>query len=233
MGGTGRSGGRQAGRKSPARKAAAESNTGKAAESGRERPRLGLSNPEKRQDGVAAAGMNRSVVVRRVPPVVRRRLDRAILLRPKGLATLEAMDAALGLSGFGVSAAALRAYARRLERMVRPQAMSQLLAEALGCLPAAFREGLLAGGQVLLLSRVVRALADEKGEPLAVADLVRLGTVLSKLSPVRRGSRRAGRSIKGRRDAGAGGGTELAGAIRAVYGLDWPAESPASPGHDE
>jgi hypothetical protein len=139
-----------------------------------------------------------------VPTDVRLRLDRALLRRPAGAASLEAVAARFHLQEeYGVGPTALRTYARRLDDMVRPVLTSQLLAAALGCLPRDFRDRLIAGSEVVLLSRLVQALTAEEAEPLSVADLGRLATILSGLAR-RAGSHGPGRRTPGDRRAGTG-----------------------------
>lgn len=174
--------------------------------------------------------LTRSPVYRKVPVAVRGRLDAAILLRPADCPTLEAIAQKFDLEGrYGISPDSLANYARKLEQFVRPAMTSQVMAGVLGCLPASYRRQLVAGGQVMLLSKVVQALADDEREAaLSVADLAKLAAVLAAVSvsgplkPPPAGSTRAGH--KGRRNVLAGGAaiedpTQLAEAVKMVYGL--------------
>jgi len=184
-------------------------------------------------------GLARSAVYRKVPLGVRCRLDRLILLRPKGCATDEAIAKRLMLTErYGVSVTALKRYARQLEELVRPMVSSQLIAAIMGCLPPEFRRSVTDGSQVLLLGKVVQALngLDDNGDKmpnrtLSVADLAKLATVL-----------RAIRPPKARLDGGGempnagelderqgdnpntlrGDSGVLAATVRTAYGLSWP-----------
>lgn len=180
------------------------------------------------QPELAVAGtLARSVVYRRLPVHVRSRLDSAILLRPKHLPTLEAIAAHFELSKHGISPAALRSYARRLEELARPAAAGQVLAAVFGCLPGSYRRQLMAGTQVVLLGRVIQALSAQKSEPLTVAEMARLGTLLSAMA---RSSRpREGVSAKqSHRKLLPAAAAELqpsriAELVRGIYGVSLPA----------
>lgn len=185
--------------------------------------------------------LTRSSIYKKVPVAVRGRLDEAILLRPADCATLEQIADKFELASlYGISTSVLRSYARKLEQFVRPAAASQLMAGVLGCLPEEYRQQLVAGGQVLLMSRVVKALSDEGGTELSVADLAKLGSVLSavggrpSVSATRIKSTQKKRSSKddaSEQESVAGESasissshdpTKLAEAVRMLYGLPWP-----------
>ncbi|MBP7935284.1 MAG: hypothetical protein KA354_11610 [Phycisphaerae bacterium] len=185
----------------------------------------------------------RSAVHRKVPIRVRCRLDRLILSRPKGCATEEAMARRLKLTErYGVSAAALKRYARQLERCLRPVVASQLTAAMLGCLPAEYRRQITDGGQMLLLSKVMQALTDPQSadnepprETLSVADLARLAAVVRAVGSPSTSGYRPGHDdsqnrVRGRRDAEqtAGNPGELSKAVQLLYGLSWPLPSTGS-----
>jgi hypothetical protein len=179
----------------------------------------------------ALAGVNtlaRSRVYRRLPAPLRSQVDSAILLRPQNLPTLEAIAARFELSRYGISAAALRSYARRLEQLARPAAAGQILAMVFGCLPDSYRRRLLAGAQVVLLSRVIQALSTEEAQPLSVAEMTRLGSLLAALarSPQVRDLARA-RPQRRRKPLPAGQEEiqpgKIAELVRNVYGLSLPA----------
>jgi len=174
--------------------------------------------------------LTRSRVYQQVPVAVRGRLDAAILLRPADCPTLEAIARKFDLEGrYGVSLGSLAGYAEKLEQLVRPAMMSQVMAGVLGCLPASYRHQLVAGGQVMLLSRVVQALADdEREEALSVADLAKLAAVLAAVSGSRPTKSSAGGSgkaaHKSARNVLAGGAAiedanQLNEAVKMVYGL--------------
>ena len=180
----------------------------------------------------------RSMVYRKVPVAVRSRLDKVILLRPAGLTTIEAIAEHFRLAGrYGISLASLRSYARKLEAFVRPIITAQLAAGILGCLPSTYRHQILAGSQVLLLSRVIQALsADDEQHALSVSDLARLASLLKalagrhvslgvgrKLSPPDH-PRRCGDPSPRNEKARSG----LAEAVHALYGLTWPPADPNS-----
>ncbi len=181
--------------------------------------------------------LTRSKVYKRLPVGVRSHVDAAILLRPADAPTVEAIAAKYKIAErFDISITALRRYARKLEQFVRPTVTSQLMAGVLGCLPKSYRRTLVAGGEVLLLSRVVKALtAEEKGKPaLGVADLAKLASVLSavgrRTQAVRSQKLRAGRGEKAdtNPDAGALNSASLAEVVRELYGLSWPPPTSAS-----
>jgi len=185
--------------------------------------------------------LTRSSVYKKIPVAVRGRLDEAILLRPSDCATLEQIADKFELTGrYGISASVLRSYTRKLEQFVRPAAASQLMAGVLGCLPEEYRQKLLAGGQVLLLSRVIRALSAEGGTELSVADLGKLATVLSAVSgrsispsiKTRTTSKKRSSQNSDSMQESASSAfdsstlshdpTQLAEAVRMLYGLPWP-----------
>ncbi|MEP0841374.1 MAG: hypothetical protein HRF43_01530 [Phycisphaerae bacterium] len=122
-----------------------------------------------------------SAICRKLPLPVRMRLDSALLRRPAGLKTLEEIARRFDLAGHGISITTLRSYARRLEALARPAAAGQVLASILGCLPPGYERRIRMGTQVLLLSRVVQALAGGESA-LSVAELVRLGSLLAALA---------------------------------------------------
>ncbi|HSW46384.1 MAG TPA: hypothetical protein VLM89_12520 [Phycisphaerae bacterium] len=177
-------------------------------------------------------------------------MDAAILLRPEKCPTLEAIGGRFDLAGrYGISPAALRSYARRLEEFARPAMTSQVLAGVLGCLPAGHRRRVLTGSQVLLLSKVVKLLTDGRGDAeLSVADLAKLATVLGSLAGRRTTSSNAktpGGSQRTLRTAPAEtaaiqDATSLTEAVRLVYGLtgsrigrEIPQEAPSTISTDE
>lgn len=172
------------------------------------------------------------VLYKRVPAAVRSRLDRAILLRPENLATLEAIADQFKLAErYKVSLAALRTYTGKLEQFVRPVLTSQLMAGVLGCLSEEYRQQLVAGSQVLLLSRVIKALTADGEAALSVADLAKLASVLSSFAGRATTARAKTDRARGKRrgnneDAGAAlsaaNPTKLAEAVRTLYGLSWP-----------
>ncbi len=181
------------------------------------------------------AWLTRTQVYRRLPLSVRGDLDEAILHRPAGCSTLEAVYEKFDLAKrYGVSLASLKTYAARLDRLVRPAAASQVVAAVLGCLPADHRDRLVAGTQVMLLSKVVHALTREEQEeeaaPLSIADLGRLAGVLRSVTAANRAN--TGARSDGKRRASKSGcepdlppGTDqdtLAEAVRMLYGLPWP-----------
>ncbi|HOJ56732.1 MAG TPA: hypothetical protein PK184_13015 [Phycisphaerae bacterium] len=180
-----------------------------------------------------AAALARSMVYRRLPMGLRSRLDSAILLRPKKLQTLEAIAAHFELSSYGISPAALRSYARRLEELVRPAATSQMLAAVFGCLPAGYRRRLLDGTQVVLLSRVIQALSAEPAQPLTIAEMVRLGTVLSAIArtterPQGPGAKRS-RSTRPAADQEMMQPAKIKELVRSIYGLSLSVPSVPEP----
>jgi hypothetical protein len=178
------------------------------------------------------AWLARSSVYKRVPAGVRWRLDQVILTRPEDCATLEAIAERFDLqSRFGVSDQTLRSYASRLEAYARPVVASQLMAAVLGCLPEGYRRQLMAGNQVLLLSRVANALTAEESVALTVPDLARLTSALSalagRMTPASRGRPESTRKASTAEQAAPAVGpaeapAQLAEAVRMIYGLSWP-----------
>lgn len=189
----------------------------------------GVEQPEL-ESGIPA-WLARSGVYRRMPVTVRGRLDAAILLRPKDCPTLEAIAEKFKLAErYGISRAALRTYAGKLEQLVRPMAASQVLAGVLGCLPASYRRKLAAGSEVMLLSRLVKTLHDEQSSTLAVADLAKLAVLLKTMRPPHRKNTTPKRRRNGlpRDSANPPPNSEvfdseqMAEAVRTLYGLSWP-----------
>ena len=191
--------------------------------------------------------LTRSSVYKKVPDAVRGRLDEAILLRPAKCVTLEQIADKFELADrYGISGSVLRSYACKLEQFVRPAAASQLMAGVLGCLPEEYRQRLVAGGQVLLLSRVVQALSAEGGAELSVAELAKLASVLSAVGGrTRLPAARAKVSSKARTSLAGestqepasgepdpkpsiGDSAKLAEAVRMLYGLPWPPDESKS-----
>jgi len=173
--------------------------------------------------------LSRSSIARRLPVNLRTRLDEAILLRPKGLPTLEAIAAHFDLARYRISPAALRAYARRLDALARPVVTGQILAFILGCLPRRYRRRVLAGTESLLLARFTQALSADRSTPLPVADLARLGSVLSAMTRPRP-SRRDPKTIRthGKLSSETRGEMQTAkfqAVVRDLYGLRLPAPS--------
>ncbi|UCD30589.1 MAG: hypothetical protein JSV03_09020 [Planctomycetota bacterium] len=172
----------------------------------------------------------RSNVYKRVPSRVRSQLDEAIVLRPDGCASLEAIADKFQLGRrYKVSLSSLRSYARKLEEFVRPAMTSQLMAEILGCLPDSYRQQVVAGGQVMLLSKVLQALSIDRGSALTVAELARLASVLSGVSSRGNMGRTAASGYhdgeKGEQtdtDTDSTSPNKMAEAVRMLYGLPWP-----------
>jgi len=191
----------------------------------------GLDGLEPLMDGDVPASLARSPVFLRMPAAERARLDREILLPGRQRRSLEALTREFDLPGkYGISAAVLRTYARKLEQVARPVVTSQILAGVLGCLPAAYRRKVVQGSEVILLSKVLNALGKEKNQ-LSVAELAKLASVLGTLA--RRPSGSAARSARaGRRNEGSSlagdiapvDPVKLAESVRMVYGLSWPPE---------
>lgn len=177
--------------------------------------------------------LKQCAVYRRVPTAVRARLDQALLLRPPKLASLSAIAGKLELSKYKISPAALKSYAQRLERLVKPAATSNLLAGVLGCLPDAHRRQLVAGGQVMLLSRVIHTISCENKVALSVAELAKLASILETFAKSQAKAGR-GRKTEDRKSAADSAATigdprKLGEAIRMIYGLDWPLQEEKPP----
>jgi hypothetical protein len=171
--------------------------------------------------------LSRSAVCRRVPVRIQSKLNRAIMLRSSSRASIDALAAKYDLpKQYGVSAAALRSYARRLEELLRPVLASQLVAAALGCMPEAYRRQALAGSQVLLLSRFVGCVW-QGDAALSAAEMAKLAAVLGSFAE--KGASKTARSGRPATPDGTpssnGQPTKLAEAVRAVYGLTWPPTS--------
>lgn len=197
------------------------------------------------------ASLMRSSVYRKLPVGVRAQVDEAILARPAASPTLEAIAERFKLhERFGISSTSLRSYAGKLERYVRPAVGAQIMAGVLGCLPPGYRRRLLAGSQVLLLSRVVQALLNSESAEMSVADLAKLASVLSSMArqgastprraaggrdsdqAARRGGRRSSTGKHSADEAGpidAGDPAKLAQTVRMLYGLPWPPDEKDRP----
>jgi len=174
----------------------------------------------------------RTLVYKRVPLSIRRRLDRAILLRPEGCGTLEAIGAKFKLADkYGVSRDNLRTYARKLERVAEPYFAGNLAAAVLGCMPASYRAQVTVGSQIILISRLVKALTQNEST-LKISDLVRLSSIL-RTATATGAARNAttkgcGRNGENRRRLGASPASPsrqaaLVEAVKTVYGLEYPA----------
>lgn len=184
--------------------------------------------------GTTLAALSRTTVYRRVPAAVRVRLDHALLARSPGRLRLRRIASEFRLSErYRVSVTALESYARRLEELIRPVLASQVVAGVLGCLPESMRRRMLAGSQVMLLSRAVQALHFEEKTPLPVADLAKLATVIHSIgsragSAGHRGTRKKPEENRAEgessRPGAMGDSDRLAEAVRMIYGLPWPAE---------
>ncbi len=183
-------------------------------------------------DMVIAERLGRTQVYKSLPGHIRGRVDEAILLRPEECSSLEAIDKRFGLEeNYGITMKALRGYARKLEQLARPAAASHLLTRVLGCLPEKDRQRMLAGSEVLLLSRVIQALSDGKAEALGVADLAKLASVLSSFAKsgdkssasAENNCRRPDASKSNENDTAIPPSSEkLAETVRFLYGLNWP-----------
>ncbi len=150
-----------------------------------------------RVQACAAIALSRLVVQRRVPIEARGRLQRDLLLRPKGCETLEAIAERHKLAErYGISMQALRVYSRRLEALVRPVLGSHIVSGILGCLPKAYRMQVAEGTQILLISHLLAALQGE-GQERNISDLVRLSTILSSAAARLAGSAGKGKDISG------------------------------------
>jgi len=181
----------------------------------------------------------RTLVHRRVPLSARRKLDRAILLRPEGCRTLDAIEAKFRLTNkYGVSRTSLRTYARKLERVAEPIFAGNLAAAIMGCMPATYRTDVAAGSQIILVSRLVQALTKKRPESgLEVADLVRLASALrsatSTLNAVKTGGTRGcghnsdGREKMGKTSLCAASLPTLTEVLRTAYGLELPVGQPS------
>lgn len=177
-----------------------------------------------------AACLVRSAVYRRVPPDLRARLDRAILMPAESEDSIEQVARELKLTDqYGVSPAALRSYVRKVEQLMRPTVTSQIMAAVLSCLPEDYRRRLMDGSQVLLVSRLLATLtADNTG--LTVAEMAKLASVLHMVSGTRAAVRGAARSAKPgdappETKASDPDPSRLSESVRRVYGLPWPAET--------
>jgi len=197
-----------------------------------------LADPDSR----APAMLARTSVYRRLPIDVRRRLNEVILSRPSDCATMEAIADKFELTKrYNISLAALRSYASRLEMLVKPTVMSQLKSAVLGCLPESYRQQIIDGSQVMLLSRLIHVLSrsEESGEAksksgdgeLSVAELVKIATVLTGMARQanigRTANKRSGSAEKNHRTPSEDQPKEpekLSESVRAVYGLPWPSD---------
>lgn len=194
-----------------------------------------LPTADLEKTGAWQKALARTVVYKRVPLSTRRALDRAILVRPQGCATLEAIEERFRLTErFGVSRDNLRTYARKLERVAQPCFAGNLAAAILGCMPAAYGSQVAAGSQIILISRLVQALTLKQSR-LEIPELIRLASALRFANPTgvarnaaTKGCGQQGK-IRGRDDAVSScfsNEATLAEAVRTVYGLEYPAHRP-------
>lgn len=196
-------------------------------------------SPSRKNVQAASALLARTSVYRLVPVPARRFVDRAILLRPEGCGTLDAIHRKYRLhERFGVTRAGLKTYARRLERLVQPVFAGHLLATVLGALPAGYRRQMTRGSHVLLLSRVVAAMTDNDCE-MTPAGLAKLASSLASANRAASAAGQAKEACGPRNTADndrrhltdtskTGNPAEIIRTVRAVYGLDWPSSDPAS-----
>jgi hypothetical protein len=176
----------------------------------------------------------RSPVFCRVPAHKRARLDRAILLPAEEPESFEEIARKFKLTEeYGISTAALRTYARKLDELIRPTVTSHVMAGVLSCLPKSYRRKLMDGSEVMLISRVLNAL-DSGESRLETAELAKLGSILAGIGRSRQAAARVARAGR----AGAGRAPEdvvpnepirVAESVRQVYGLPWPPDSDPSP----
>ncbi|MGQ9650602.1 MAG: hypothetical protein ACUVXJ_10865 [Phycisphaerae bacterium] len=194
-----------------------------------------LPTADLEKTGAWQKALARTAVYKRVPLSTRRALDRAILVRPEGCATLEAIEARFRLTQrFGVSRKNLRMYARKLEGVAEPFFAGNLAAAILGCMPATYASQVAAGSQIILISRLVQALTQRKSR-LEVPELIKLASALRFANPtgVARSAAMKGCGKKGHergrdhRDSSCfSNQATLAEAVRTVYGLEYPAHRP-------
>jgi hypothetical protein len=182
----------------------------------------------------------RSPVYRRLPAAVRARLDRALLSREEGRGALDRMHREFELAArYGITPGMLRAYASRLEDLMRPVVTSQVIAGVLGSLSRARRRQLVHGSEILLISRLVAVLnADPRLLP--VPQLARLGGLLVSLGRETR-STKSGRTPAGdagaervapRGDPAATDPIKMAESVRLLYGISYPPRSVRKPNSD-
>lgn len=176
----------------------------------------------------------RSPVYNRVPMFERSKLDHAIIFRPAGMASLQAIADAFKLTEkYQVSLAELTAYADKIEQLVRPEITSHVLAGVLGCLPKSYRRQIVDGSEVLLISRLFKALNDQD-TTLTVAEMAKLASILLSLArrPVSAGGKPGRQKMRpGHRadepDANGQEPIKLAETVRLLYGLKLnPAHEP-------
>ncbi|HPD30436.1 MAG TPA: hypothetical protein PLL20_10600 [Phycisphaerae bacterium] len=195
----------------------------------------GLPTTDLEKTGTWKKALARTAVYKRVPFSTRRALDRAILARPEGCATLEAIEARFRLTErFGVSRDNLRTYARKLERVAEPCFAGNLAAAILGCMPTAYGSQVAAGSRIILVSRLVQALTQGESR-LEIPELIKLASAL-RLAHATAVARNA--AMKGCGGRGKDRGRDrkdswcfsnqaaLAEAVRTVYGLEYPAHRP-------
>lgn len=186
-----------------------------------------------------AAGLARSVVYRKVPPALRARIDRAILMPSEGDASVGQVAGELKLAErYGITEAALQTYVEKVETLMRPAVRSQIMAAVLSCLPREYRRRLFEGSQVLMVSRVLGALTNPDSG-LSVAEMAKLAAILHTMSGgraaraharmVRRGGSPASESGSSGDAGGSHDASRLPESIRLLYGLPWPPEGASSP----
>lgn len=180
-------------------------------------------HPEKEFSRVATI-LGTSPVIRQVPFQVRSRLERLLFERVSNSESTQAIAEELELEKHGISVADLQSYRDALDELIRPVASVQVIAGVLGCLPEKYRRRLMMGNQVLLLSKVAKALADTQKEDFAAGELLKLASVLRaaaltqergrKPVPGSRADKKAGPDLL---DFGI-----MTRAVRTLYGMIWP-----------
>jgi len=167
-----------------------------------------------------------SPIYKRFSIHLRQKLDAALLNRPSD-AMLESIAAQFKLSTYGITVATLKKYARKLEQWVRPSLAAQVLGGVLGCLPKSYRRHLLAGGEVLLLSRVMQALTADGQHALPVGDLAKLASVLTSFarSNVKKEGKKTDKDATRQGSEPAMDHDHFVRRVRDIYNLEWPPKS--------
>ncbi len=210
--------------------------------SGRHRRKGGSDKPKATADQKESKenprpSITRTSVYRRVPITIRWKLNRLLLLRPEGCASLDAILQRFKLSEkFGITRQALRTYARKIEQLVEPHLAGQLAAAVLGCMPTSYRNEVVAGSEVILISKVVGALTANKTD-LHPPDLLKLASALRAAAQQKPKSCQKGSSDQEHAPKHPGGKPGdaktdqevLAETVRTIFGLDWPAGEPSKP----
>jgi hypothetical protein len=139
-----------------------------------------------RHDLPAFDELQRTKVYRAVPFEERASLDAMLILRPVDCSTVESVADKLDLATrFGLCVTDIRLYARRLEAFARPMMAGLAFSALVRALPPHLTEGLGRTSHVVIWSRLVQHLSDEKAKPLTASEFAKLAALLSSPRPAK------------------------------------------------